>query len=211
MDYVSLLPPEIKAKRIQDKRQALLIKIAVILFILVMVVYAFLLVSSVLTRNNLNSLRSEREDLEMQANALMQYEQLFNQMNAAEATLNSAMGNTPLWSEMLYDLGLSLPVGTWLSDLTLNYTANSGTFNMRGWSFTHSGVGDMLESLEEMNQLSNVRLQASSETTFEGRDAVQFVVDANLLSGPPFVGDADDSVETEPEEENGEEETGEDD
>ena len=193
MEYVSLLPPEIKAQRIQKKRQAVFIRIAFLIFIIVLVIYAFLLVSSILTRSNLNSLRDEREMIDAQAAALTEYEVLFNEMNAAEARLNAAMGTVPVWSDFLLDLGLTLPTGAWLSEMSVNYGGESGSFNLRGWSYTHSGVAEMLNQIETMDQLSDVRLRTSSETTFDGRDAVQFVVEAGLRSGPPFVGDASES------------------
>ena len=205
MEYVSLLPPEIKAQRIQKKRQAVFIRIAIILFIIVLVVYAFLLVSSILTRNNLNSLRDEREMVERESAALAEYEVLFNEMNAAEARLNSAMGTVPVWSELLLDLGLTLPTGAWLSDMSVNYSVDSGNFNLRGWSYTHSGVADMLDQLETMEQLTDIRLITSSETTFDGRDAVQFVVDASLKTGPTFVGEAVEQQEEEAEQDSEEE------
>lgn len=204
MEYVSLLPPEIRAQRLQKKRQAVFIRIAIIVFILVLIIYAFLLVSSILTRSNLNSLREEREMIESQAAALTEYEVLFNEMNAAEARLNSAMGTVPVWSVFLLDLGLTLPTGAWLSDLTVTYSGDSGSFNLRGWSYTHSGVAEMLDKIETMDQLNDIRLRTSTETTFDGRDAVQFVVDAQLRSGPPYVGDAEEPQQEEDVQENDE-------
>ena len=187
MEYVSLLPPEIKTRRQQQRRQAVLIRVAIVLFIIILIVYSYLLVSSIMARNTLESLRDERANLENQAAALEQYEILYNDMRAAEEIVITAMGQAPPWSELMTDLGLTLPPGVWLSSMSLNYGAEEGTFNMQGWTYTHSGVAEMLDEIEKMEQLSDIRVQTSSETTFDGRDAVQFTINAVVLPGSAYL------------------------
>ncbi len=206
MSYVSLLPPEIKTKRKQQKKQGVLVRFSLLIFLVVLVIYAFLLVSSFMTRLDLESLRSERESLENQALVLAEYEDLYNEMNAAESRLNQAMGQTPAWGEFLQDLGLTLPPGVWLSDLTVNYDDGSGSFNMRGWAYTHGGVAEMRQEVEKLDHLSDIRVRVSSETTYDGRGAAQFVLDAVMLPGEPFV-DAEDVAEPDPDPETEEEES----
>ncbi len=187
MQYVSLLPPEIKAKREQERKQGILTRVVIILFVVILAVNAFLLVSTIMSRSYLHSLQDERADLENQAAPLVEYEVLYNEMTAAEELLNTAMGRVPPWSELMQELGLTLPAGVWLSNLNVSYGNEQGSFNMQGWAHTHSGVGDMLEEIENMEQLDEIRTRVSSETDFDGREAVQFNIDAILLPGPPFV------------------------
>ncbi len=197
MSYVSLLPPEIKAKREQRRKQGIFIRIALLLFVILLVVYAFLLASSIMTRSELEALRTERESLDNQAAALEEYEVLYNEMNNAEIRLNRAMGEAPLWDGLIQDLGMNLPTGVWLSDLSLNFSEGTGGFNMRGWAYNHSGVAEMREEVEKMDQLTNIRIQASTETTYDGQDAVQFVLDAVLLPGSPYL-ELDNAEQVEP-------------
>jgi len=187
VEYVSLLPPELKAKRKQKKRQGILLRVALIIFVIILIIYAYLLVGSIMARSNLQTLRSEREMLESQAATLEEYEVLYNEMNAAESKLSAAMGEVPSWAEFIQDLGLTLPPGVWLSDINLNFNDDSGTFTMRGWAYNHSGVAEMREEVEKMDQLDNVRVRISTETIYNGQDAVQFAMDAELLPGPPFI------------------------
>lgn len=187
MNHVSLLPPEIKKKRLEEKKQALLVRIVIAIFLVVMCVYAFLLVSTFLTRSNLESLRFEREAVENQAAALSEYEILYNNINAAEARLNAAMGSIPLWTEFLQGLGLALPPGVTLTNLALTYESENGTLNMRGWTYSHSDVADMLDKLDTLEQLADIRCRVSTETVTAGQDTVQFTVDAVLLPGPQFI------------------------
>ncbi|GEM_PF-796953 len=186
MKYVSLLPPEIKEKRKKERKQGILFRIVGLLFIAALVVYAFLLVSTIMVRSELESLRSERNMLEDQAAALQEYEILFNEMTAAESRVNSAMGTVPPWAELMQDVGMTLPPGIWLSDLNVNYSDDTGSFNMRGWAYNHSGVAEMVEGVEKMDQIQDLRVRVSTETTYQGRDAVQFTLDAGLLPGNPF-------------------------
>jgi len=196
LGYVSLLPPEIKAKREQERKQGILVRIAGLFFIVALVVYAFLLVSSIMTRSNLESLRSERELLETQAAALEEYGVLYNDMRAAESRVNSAMGRVPVWNEFMQDIGLTLPPGIWLSDMHVNYNDGSGTFNMLGWAYNHSSVAGMIEKIETLEQLDDIRVGVSSETIYNGQEAVQFSVDAVLLPGPPYMDiENDDQVD----------------
>lgn len=187
MEYVSLLPPEIKKKRLDDRRQDMLIRIVIALFLIAMIVYSYLYVSAYVTRIDLLSLRSEREFLENSAAELEQYANLYARMNSAEEVVIATMGNIPLWSELLHNLGMSMPTGSvWLSDITLSYGGGSGSLNIRGWSYSHSHVADMIEQVETMEQLDNILCRVSAETTYGGRDAVQFVLDAVILPGPQF-------------------------
>jgi len=200
LDYVSLLPPEIKQRRIEEQRQGKILKIAAIVLVALLVVYAFLLVSSFLTRNTLDSLRNEREDLEQQAAALQEYDDLYNEMQSAEDTLNRAMGNVPEWDRFLLDLGLAMNPETALTSLNIDYqiddneedgnaengNAGSGSFSMQGWSYSHGNVSDMLERAQKLEQLENLRLRSSSPATINNRPAVEFSVDAVLLPGPLY-------------------------
>jgi len=198
LEYVSLLPPEIKQSRLEQRKQARISKIAVIILAVILAVYAFLLVSSYLTRSSLESMQEEREDLETQAAGLQEYADLYDEMSNAEDRLNRAMGSMPDWDHFLRDLGMALNPEAALTELDLTYQPNanddeeennngdSGSFTMRGWSFSHGNVGDVLERVQKLDQLDQVRLQATSETTINNRPAVQFTVDAELLPGPVF-------------------------
>ena len=200
MEYVSLLPPELKEKREQERKQGILVRAVGLFFIVALVVYAFLLVSTIMTRSELRSLRSERELLETQAATLEEYEVLYNNMRAAESRVNSAMGRVPVWNEFMQDIGLALPPGIWLSDMNVNYFEESGSFNMRGWAYNHSGVAAMVEEIETLGQLDDIRVGVSSETIYDGQEAVQFNIDAVVRSGPPFMDIEIDDQATEAEE-----------
>ncbi len=187
MDYVSLLPPEIKKRRLDERRQAKILRIAAMVFVILLVINAFLLATNLLIRSNLQSLREEREEIERQAEALAEYEQLYLDMTAAEEMLDTAMGTMPEWHALLLDIGTKMPTGiVWFSDLSLSYSEEEGTFNLDGWGYSHDNVAELLERIKAMEQLEDIRTQTSTETTFEERRAVQFTLEAVVLPGPRF-------------------------
>ncbi len=186
-NYVSLLPPEIKKKRLDEKKQARLIRVALVVFVVLLAVYAFLLVSSLFARSELQSLRQERETVEDQAAELAEYEELYEQMSEAEGLVNAAMGRAPKWGEFLGDIGRALDPDIALLDVSAAYNdEEEGSFNMRGWTYTHSNVADMLDRVDTLEQLEDVRTSLSAETAVDERDAVEFDVNADILPGPEF-------------------------
>jgi Tfp pilus assembly protein PilN len=206
MDHVSLLPPRVREKRVSERRQAVLIRVMIAFFILVLVAYAFLLVSSMLARSNINTLRTERESLQMQINSLQPYADLYDQMNRSESRLNQAMGNAPSWNDLLHDLGITLTPGTWLSDLNMNYNGEEGSFSLRGWAFSHDNISEMIDHLQSMEQLRDIRLQIASETELDGSNVIQFAVEAGLQPGELYLqngenGAGEEETENESEEE----------
>ncbi len=192
MEYVSLLPPEIKAKRTAQQRYSVIVRVLLILLLLVAVTNAFLMVSSIFVRQDLGSLESERESLEQQAAALAEYQDLYNRLTARENMVGEAMGTVPPWSGLLREASRALQAGTWLSTLNLSYADDSGDFTMNGWAYNHSGVAAMLDQLYTIDQLAQVQVSSSTDIDYQGMEAVQFQVNGQILTGPAFILDEED-------------------
>lgn len=192
VEHVSLLPPEIKAARQLQQKLKNVLRILLIVLLAVVLVCLFLFAGSFLVRQELKSLQNEREMVEQQVELLKEYEELYNQLSAKRSLVGEAMGTYPNWGVLLRDIAGVLPAGSWLSDMAVAYTGESGTMTMRGWAYTHSGVAEMLEKLDSLEQLEEVQCRTSNTTDYEGQDAVQFEVESELLSGPPFIAAAED-------------------
>ncbi|MFO7951749.1 MAG: hypothetical protein R6U91_02930 [Bacillota bacterium] len=184
--YVSILPPEIKKRSIDEKKQGKLIRIILFVFVILLAVYAFLMVSSLFARSELQSLQQERKSVEEQAEALAEYEDLYNRMTEAEELINAAMRRSPNWGEFLGDIGRALDPEIALLEFSAAYNNEEDRFNMRGWTYTHRNVADMLDRVYTLEQLEDVRCRISTEATDEQRDAVEFDVGADILPGPQF-------------------------
>ncbi len=187
MKNVSLLPPEIKAERLLEKKQGVVIKIMLLLMLIVLVIYTYLLVSSLIAKNDLDSLEQQREVVERQSRALAEYEDLYNDMSRAEDMLNRAMGTNPRWSDVLQEVGESFFPFARLTDLTLNYAGDEGTINMRGLTGSISDVATLVERFENLDTINGARVRTSSETGTGDQTEVQFLIDASLIPGSLYL------------------------
>ena len=187
MDRISLLPPEIKkARQEQEKRNR--IQLLILLFLIfIAVINIFFLVNNLLLRSNLDALRLEREFVERQVAELAEFTDLHIEISASEQLLTAAMGTVPQLSSFFRNISQSLPVTAWFSDLSAAYSDQSGELSISGWSYDHGSLADLLVQLEKIEQLEQVQLRVSTETIYQGIEAIQFQVDAILLSGPGFL------------------------
>ena len=194
MEYVSLLPPEIRKNRVLQQRYRTVTRILLIALLIVVVIFAFLMVSSILTQQDLRALQIERDNLERQAAAFSEYEELYIRLTTKESVVDAAMGTVPPWNNLLQDTNRALQAGTWISTLNISYAGESGSLSMSGWAYNHSGVAVMLDQLINIEQLDEVKISASTETNYQGMEAVQFQVSSEILTGPSFV-DVDEENE----------------
>ena len=204
MEYVSLLPPEIKARRASKRRQGVIVRIFLFALLIVFIVIAFLLVTSILVGQDLRSLQNERESLEQQAAVLAEYEELYIRLTTRESMVGAAMGTVPPWNDLLLDTSRALQAGTWISNFNLSYAEESGSLSMSGWAYDHSGVAVMLDQLLNIEQLDEVKISASTGTNYQGMEAVQFQVSSQILTGPSFVDVDEEDDQNEQDDQGGE-------
>jgi Tfp pilus assembly protein PilN len=187
ISHVSLLPPEIKKRRQESENRKKIQMLILLLLILLAVINVFFLVNTVLVRANLKSLQQERETVEQQAEALAEFADLHREINASEQLIGNAMGTVPSWSAFFRNVSQAMPVTAWFSDLTAVYSDQAGTLTIRGWSYDHSSLADLLEKLKTVEQLDQVQCRVSTETNYQGLDVIQFQIDAALLTGSGFL------------------------
>lgn len=186
MKHISLLPPEIKARRLARKKQGRLMVVFFIALVVLVTINAFLLVSSLLLRSNLDALKDDREMTERQIGGLREYEDLYQDLNRAERIIAEAIGNEPLWGTLLGNIGQVLPVGTQLADVRMNYIEQGGSLTMTGWTYTHDSLAGMLEQLKTMEELEDVQFRVSAESIVNDREVVQFQLESMILGGPGY-------------------------
>ncbi|HSW35723.1 MAG TPA: hypothetical protein VLH18_03875, partial [Candidatus Limnocylindrales bacterium] len=162
MKYISLLPPEIKQRRLAERKQGKLLVLLAVSLPVVLAVYLFFLVSTLMLQNDLTALQDERRFIENQSAALEEYALLFDEMTAGELLLVQAMGTVPPWDLLMRDLGTTMPPVAWLSDLSFGYEGEGGIINMRGWAHNHSAAASMLDHLHTLEWLSDIRITTST-------------------------------------------------
>ena len=189
MYRISLLPPEFKKAR-QKKEKRRKLQLLILLFlVLIAVMNIFFLATNLLLRFNLKSLQAEREAIEFQAAGLAEFAELQSDINSSEQLLNAAMGTVPQWSAFFRSISQTMSVSAWFADLTAVYNDQAATLAIRGWSYDHGSLADLLERLEKIEQLEQVQCRVSTETMYQNTEAIQFQIDALLLPGPGFLAD----------------------
>ena len=195
MDKISLLPQEIRAKRVKEIKQSRLSFVLFLALLILVVVNVFFLVTNYIVQQNLQAFITEREIVEREVADLQEYQDLHEEYSAVENVLGDAMGTVPVWSRLLLDLSLAMSPSAWLFDLTVDYFDQTGTLNLSGWSHDHKRLADTLEQLYDLEQLDQVRTQTTTGVDYQGQDAIQFDVDAVVMTGPLFTDIKDNDLD----------------
>jgi Tfp pilus assembly protein PilN len=186
MKNISLLPQEIVARRIAKRRQQQLILSATVVLILLLAVNLYLFaVNFLIMRPEIISLQDHRERLESDIKVMQEYELLYEETTAAEKLVASALGTTPSWSGVLYNLGLKLPAGVWLSEVSARQQDGEGSMSIRGFAQAHDDVATLLQRVHELNTLEDIRCQVSTASKRAGRSVVEFTMEARMVTAPP--------------------------
>ena len=111
---ISLLPPELKAKRLAQKRQNTFLAVATVLVVVVVLVYSALFVNSIFLRSDLKSIRKQRESVETAVAELEEYALLHEELTAAEALVakarRAALGQPAAGDRIALPAGVALEV-----------------------------------------------------------------------------------------------------
>jgi len=186
VERISLLPPEIKQNLLEREKKNRIQLLIALFLILIAVLNVFFLVNNYLLGENLDALRQERELVELEAAALAEYGELHLAVRASEQLLTAVMGTVPQWSAFFRQISQALPVTAWFSNLTVTYSDQAGTLTIRGWSYDHGSLADLLERLEKIEQLEQVQCRVSTETIYQETDAIEFQVEALVIPGTGF-------------------------
>ncbi len=204
MDKISLLPQELKDRRANQRTIARLSFVLFLIVLVLVVINVFFLVTNYIVQRNLQALIIEREQVQREADALQEYQDLYEEFTAVENVLGNAMGTVPPWGILFRDLSRTLAPSAWLSDLTVSYSDQAGTLNLSGWAHDHIRLADTLEQIYNLEQLDQVRTRTTTGVDYQGREAIQFNVDAVVLTGPAFTDVEPDDLENDNDQQDGE-------
>lgn len=190
MPRVNLLPPEIAEKAAARKAQGAMVVVGLAAVAVVGAMYM-----------NANAKVSEANEAKAEAAAastkltaelrsLQNVRDVYAQVDAAKATLASAMSTEILWSSYLHDLTLTIPDNVWVSTLTASVEGPNtptgsksatarpvldpgiGVVNFTGYGFHYHDVAAWLESLARQKGYSNAYFTQAGKAKVEGSDVV---------------------------------------
>jgi len=199
MPRVNLLPPEIAEKAALRKAQVAMACVGL----------GAVAVVGVMTMNANAKVNDAKEakaeavatNVKLTANlkSLQNVKDVYAQVDAAKATLASAMSTEVLWSSYLHDLTLRIPENVWVSSFTVsmsNPTAKAnpaaagkqvlepglGVVTFAGSAFTHDDVAAWLESLAKQKGYVNPYFTQSVEKMIGDRVVVDFTSTVNITN-----------------------------
>ncbi len=178
MIRISLLPPELKKRQQTLMVRDNYVKIGVAVVAVFAAVFLLMLALTMNTNRELQTLKTQRQNLELQIAALREYEVMEATIKQLDALGKQAMGTLPNWSSILADVSMNLPAEIWLTDFTATQVGDVREITARGLSPNHQLVAAWVESLKKWDKIENIRTQFSAETVIDNRVLYQFEVKA---------------------------------
>lgn len=201
MPRVNLLPPEIAERATLRKAQFAMAGAGLAAVAVVGVMY----MNASAKVNDANEAKADAAaasvKLNTQLKSLQNVRDIYAQVDAAKATLASAMSTEVLWSSYLHDLTLTIPENVWLTSFSASMSkpvttvkkagvATSGpvldpglgTVTIAGTAFTHDDVAAWLESLAKQKGYVNPYFTQSIEALIGERKVVNFTSTVNVTS-----------------------------
>lgn len=200
MPRVNLLPPEIAEKAALRRSQVAMAGVGVAAVAVVGVLYMN-------ATAKVNDAKADRDAavatgtaLNAELRTLQNVRDVYARVDAARATLSSAMATEILWSGYLHDLTLTIPENVWLTNMTAAVggqgstsalaaptTAGAsvldpgvGSVTFTGRAFEHNDVASWLESLAKQKGYANAYFTQSVKSKIGARGIVEFSSTVNL-------------------------------
>lgn len=181
MININLLPPELKLKRIEAKRNASLISICLvcIIFVAILGIIARSLESTF--EANLNT---TRENIEKSNEKIEQYQNLQDLallINDRWQTALEINQDRVYWSQVIQDLINSVPVNIQFENLNIKVEKNPN-FVLQGNTTTEREIIKFKEKLEESVFFKNVTFKSSSlaKDQEEEKEKITFTLEFDL-------------------------------
>ncbi len=195
---VNLLPPEIAEKAKLRKAQGAMVATGLAAVAVIGLMYTQQTAKVSAAEEQRAEAVATHARLRSEQTKLVHVRQTYAQVDAAKATLASAMQYDVRWSGHLHDLTLRIPDNVWLTNVTATVTAAGGTGSSSGGSstavldpglgtitfsgvaFSHDDVAAWLDTLSKQKGYSNPYFTQSTETFIGDRKVVNYVSRVNL-------------------------------
>jgi Tfp pilus assembly protein PilN len=174
MIRINLIPPEILAKRRDERRRSWVWLGGFILLAVVALFCLFVFIQVASSTSDVASVQQQAQTLQAQTSRFDVFQKKEAELLQRKDSVSAALAGRVDWAGTLYELGLVLPTDVYLTTFTGNDTAVSGS----GGSVTLAGVAvpdadktpaigyksiaKVLVRLTEMTQLDNVWLTSAN-------------------------------------------------
>jgi Tfp pilus assembly protein PilN len=161
MININLLPPELKLKRIEAKRNASLIGICLVIVLVVAVIAVIGRSLEATVKDRLSAAKSEVEKNTGQLEESKDLENLALLINDRAKTTDTINKTRVIWSQVIQELANSAPADVQFDNLTAN-SEKSPNFILQGNTTTEREIIKFKEKLENSPVFKNVNFKNSS-------------------------------------------------
>jgi Tfp pilus assembly protein PilN len=191
---VNLLPPEIAEKASLRKAQIAMVGTGLAAVAVVGALYVQQTGNVASARKAKVAAVADQAKLTKDLAGLQHVRDTYAKVDAAKATLASAMQYEVQFSSYLHDLTLTIPDNVWLASITATVTPPTaaagsavldpgvGSITFVGVSVTHEDLGAWLDSLTKEKGYANVYFTQANEALIGPRKVVNFTSSINLTT-----------------------------
>ncbi len=191
MYNVSLLPYEYKLLNQQARKKDYTLLIAIALMCCLLLTYFILGVISARKDSALEDAKAINSDIEEQIASLVSIEELNNEMRKLNDKAENAVGTTPIWADIIADIGNTVKPNTSITDIKMSYNDKSGEGVINGTAYDISSLTKWLDELEDVSGIDDAQFSISS--TSGSNQLIRFELNFTVL--PAFLNNSQEVVD----------------
>lgn len=191
MYNVSLLPYEYKLLNQQARKKDYTLLIAIALMCCLLLTYFILSVISARKDSALEDAKAINSDIEEQIASLVSIEELNNEMRKLNDKAENAVGTTPIWADIIADIGNTVKPNTSITDIKMSYNDKSGEGVINGTAYDISSLTKWLDELEDVSGIDDAQFSISS--TPGSNQLIRFELNFTVL--PAFLNNSQEVVD----------------
>lgn len=193
MPAVNLMPPEIAEAARFRQLQVVMGAAVVLSAVIVGLLYTHARSGVSNAQKSLTASENTHTSLQTKLTSLSSVQQTYDDVQAKEQLLQTAMGPEIRWSYILNDLSFRVPSNVWLTNVSateagIDGSAPStdptsiGSISFSGFAMKHDDVAAFLDSLAKEKGFTNASFSSSVETGFGSRGVVTYNTSVDLDS-----------------------------
>ena len=175
----------------QARKKDYTLLIAIALMCCLLLTYFILSVISARKDSALEDAKAINSDIEEQIASLVSIEELNNEMRKLNDKAENAVGTTPIWADIIADIGNTVKPNTSITDIKMSYNDKSGEGVINGTAYDISSLTKWLDELEDVSGIDDAQFSISS--TSGSNQLIRFELNFTVL--PAFLNNSQEVVD----------------
>lgn len=179
MININLLPPQLKLRRIEAKRNASLIGICIVITFAVIILAIIGRSTETTVKERLNAAKLDIEKSTNQIDESKDLENLALLINDRAGTTDKINQTRVIWSQVIQELANSVPTDVQFTNLVAD-TGKTPNFVLQGITTTEREIIKFKEKLENSSMFKNVTFKNSSLKNEQNVQKLTFTLEFNI-------------------------------